>query len=63
MLSDGVPCNNGNNWWYIVDYQLDGEKTRPTFIKTSKDILSYGLFQYEKNLGVSHVSNFVHNAS
>ena len=22
VLSDRVPCNNGKDWWYIVDYQV-----------------------------------------
>ena len=26
MLSEKTSCNNGKDWWYIVGYQVDGEK-------------------------------------
>ena len=47
-VSDEVPCNNGNNCRYIVGYQVDGALV-PLFIKTPKNIFSYGVSQYDKN--------------
>ena len=47
-VSDEVPCNNGNNCRYIVGCQVD-EELVPLFIKTSKNIFSYGVSQYDKN--------------
>ena len=49
MLSDKVPCNNGKDWRYIVGYQVHGETIKPLFIKTPKNIFSYGVSQYDKN--------------
>ena len=49
VLSDKMPCNNGKDWWYIVNYQVDGETIIPLFIKTPKIIFSYGVSQYDKN--------------
>ena len=43
VLSDKVPCNNGKDWWYIVGYQVDGETIISLFIKTPKNIFSYGV--------------------
>ena len=34
VLSDKVSCNNGKDWWYIVDYQVDGKTIISLFIKT-----------------------------
>ena len=48
VVSDKVPCNNGKNCHYIVDYQVDGVLV-PLFIKTPKKIFSYGVSQYDKN--------------
>ena len=48
VISDEVPCNNGKDFHYIVGYQADGVLI-PLFIKTPKDILSYGVSQYDKN--------------
>ena len=48
MVSDKVPCNNGKECRYIVGYQFD-EALVPLFIKTPKDIFSYGVSQYDKN--------------
>ena len=48
-LSDKMPCNNEKGWWYIVGYQVDGETIIPLFIKTPKNIFSYGVSQYDKN--------------
>ena len=45
---DKVPCNNGNDCRYIVGYQLD-DALIPLFIKTPKNIFSYGVSQYDKN--------------
>ena len=48
VISDKVPCNNGKDCRYIVRYQAD-EVTLPLFIKTPKNIFSYGVSQYDKN--------------
>ena len=48
VVSDKVPCNNGKDCRYIVGYQGDGGLI-PLFIKTPKDIFSYGVSQYYKN--------------
>ena len=49
VLSDKVACNNGKDWRYIVGYQVDGETIIPLFIKTPKNIFSYGVSQYDQN--------------
>ena len=43
VLSDKVPCNNGKDWRYIVDYQVDGETIIPLFVKTPKNLFRYGV--------------------
>ena len=48
VISDKVPCNNGKDCRYIVGYQVDGALI-PLFIKTTKNIFSYGVSQYDKN--------------
>ena len=48
VISDKVPCNNGKDCCYIVGYQVDGGLV-PLFIKTPKNIFSYGVSQYDKN--------------
>ena len=48
VVSDKVPCNNGKDCRYIVGYQADGELV-PLFIKTPKNIFSYGVSQYDKS--------------
>ena len=48
VISDKVPCNNGKDCRYIVGYQVDGVLI-PLFIKTPKNIFSYGVSQYDKN--------------
>ena len=48
VVSDKVPCNNGKDCRYIVDYQVD-EGLIPLFIKRPKNIFSYGVLQYDKN--------------
>ena len=48
VLSDKVPCNKGKDCHYIVDYRVD-EALIPLFIKTPRDIFSYGVSQYDKN--------------
>ena len=48
LVSDKVPCNNGKDCCYIVGYQVDGGLV-PLFIKTPKNIFSYGVSQYDKN--------------
>ena len=49
ILSDNMPCNNGNDWWHIVGNQVDGETIIPLFIKMPKNIFSFGVSQYDKN--------------
>ena len=48
VISDKVPCNNRKDCRYIVGYQVDGVLV-PLFIKTPKNIFSYGVSQYDKN--------------
>ena len=47
-VSDKVPSNNGKDSRYFVGYQADGAPI-PLFIKTSKNIFSDGVSQYDKN--------------
>ena len=47
VVSDKVSCNNGKDCRYILGYQIDGASV-PLFIKTPKDIFSYGVSQYDK---------------
>ena len=49
MVSNRVPCNNGKDWQYIVDYQVDGETIKPLFIMIPTNTFSYGESQYDKN--------------
>ena len=44
VISDKVPCNNGKDYRYIVDYQVDGVLV-PLLIRTPKNVLSYGVSQ------------------
>ena len=48
VVSDKVSCNIGKDCRYIVGYQVN-EVLIPLFIKTPKDIFSYGVSQYDKN--------------
>ena len=48
VVSDKESCNNGKDQRYIVGYQVD-EAPMPLFIKTPKNIFSYGVSQYDKN--------------
>ena len=48
VISNKVPCNNGKDCRYIVSYQVDWVLI-PLFIKTPKNIFSYGVSQYDKN--------------
>ena len=48
MISDKVSCNNRKDCLYIVGYQVDGALI-PLFIKTPRDIFSYGMSQCDKN--------------
>ena len=48
VISDKVPCNNGKDCRYVVGYQVYGAPA-PLFIKTSRDIFSYSVSQYDKN--------------
>ena len=48
VVFDKVSCNNRKDCCYNVDYDVDGELL-PLFIKTAKNIFSYGVSQYDKN--------------
>ena len=48
VVSDKVPCNNRKDCLYTVGYQVDGG-LMPLFIKTPKNIFSYGVSQYNQN--------------
>ena len=48
VVSDKVSFNNGRDCRYIVGYQVDGALI-PLFIKTPKNIFSYGVLQYDNN--------------
>ena len=48
VVSDKVPCNNGKDCRYIVGYQVK-KALIPLFIKTPKNIFSYGVSQYDKD--------------
>ena len=48
VVSDKVSFNNGRDCRYIVGYQVDGA-LMPLFIKTPKNIFSYGALQYDNN--------------
>ena len=48
VVSSKVPCNNGKDCRYIVGYQAN-EALIPLFIKTPKNVFSYGVSQYDKN--------------
>ena len=48
VVADKIPCNNEKDCRYIVGYQVDGA-LMPLFTKTSKNVFSYGVSQYDKN--------------
>ena len=48
VVSDKVSCNNGKDCRYTVGYQVDGAPAT-LFIKTPKNIFSYGVSQYDKD--------------
>ena len=48
VVSDKVPCNNVKDCRYIVGPQVVGALI-PLFIKTPKNIFSYGVSLYDKN--------------
>ena len=48
VVSDEVSCNNGKDCRYIIGFQVD-RGIVPLFIKTPKNIFSYGASQYDKN--------------
>ena len=60
VVSDKVSCNNGKDCHYIVGYQVNGALIQ-LFIKTPKNIFSYGVSQYDKSF-VYTVSFNVSNA-
>ena len=49
MVSDKVSCNNAKDCRYIVGYQVNEKTIIPLFIKTLKNMFSYGVSQYDKN--------------
>ena len=57
VISDKVPCNNGKDCRYIVGYQVHGAPA-PLFIKTPKNVFSYGVSQYNKNSAYAMSFNF-----
>ena len=48
VISGKVWYNNWIDCHYIIGYQVDGGLV-PLFIKTPKNIFSYGVSQYDKN--------------
>ena len=42
VISDKVSCSNGKDYRYIVGYQVN-EVLVPLFIKTPKNVFSYGV--------------------
>ena len=48
VVSDKVSFNNGKDCCCIVGYQVD-EALLPLFIKTLKNIFSYGMLHYDNN--------------
>ena len=48
VVSDKISCNNGKDYRYIVGYQADWVAV-PLFIRTPKNVFSYGVSQYDKN--------------
>ena len=48
VVSNKVPRNNGKDCRYIGGYQAN-EALIPLFIKTPKNVFSYGVSQYDKN--------------
>ena len=51
VVSDKVSRNNRKDCHYIVGYQVD-EALMPRFIKTPKNIFSYGLSQFDKKMSI-----------
>ena len=49
VVFEKVPCNNGKGHRYIIGYKVNEETIIPLFIKTPKNIFSYGVSQYDKN--------------
>ena len=48
VVSNKVQCNNGRHCHHIVGYRVDGALI-PLFIKTPKNIFSYGVSRHDKN--------------
>ena len=48
VISEQVPCNNRKDCRYIVGHHVDGALI-PLFIKTPKNIFSYGVSRYDNN--------------
>ena len=49
VVSEKVPCNNRKDHPYIIGCKGNEETIIPLFIKTPKNIFSYGVSQYDKN--------------
>ena len=48
VVSDKVSCNNGKDCRFIVGYQVERGLVL-LFMKTTKNIFSYGVSQYDKD--------------
>ena len=60
VISDRAPHNHGKDYISLCTIlqlnQVDGEEFLPLFMKTSKNILNYGVSQYDKiSFNVSEV--------
>ena len=51
MASDKVSYNNGKDWRYIIDYDVDMETVIPLFIKTPKTTFDYRISRGKNALG------------
>ena len=57
VVFDKVSCKNGKDCCYAVGYQVHGALIT-LFIKTPKNIFSYGVSQYNKNNGCLNIKRF-----
>ena len=42
LVLDKVLSQNRKDWWYVIGYQVDEEMVIPLFLKTRKNVFSYG---------------------
>ena len=56
VVSNKVSCNNGKDCGDVVGYQVN-DALIPLFIKTPRDIFSYGVSQYDKNSAYTMLFN------